>query len=914
MSLTLVDYIRKQANLKGYKPRIGIEIPSILQNFSRSIAFDVTLYSGTNGSVISGGGGASFTSVGKTFDDDGIIVTSSDILIIVGSVSNDGEYTITSITSNTVLECLGAGFTTESNLNYRIVRRYQDLLVGVPSLNTYSGELGGYSPQSDLSFSILNNELWSDILATYTDIENSDVNVILYFDDGTDILYTEKFDVYTGKIKTLTGITHNSVEFSVTDSTILKSKYIGTILTPDTDEELPSESVGKTRPIIYGDHRSFFGDTTASNINLTRKNNGVPARYLGIDDAGNHRWLLSDHEVNAVDEIFGFDPAIDRMVHLPSANFTVEQNTSDGCIISHADQPDFVDYWYPDGSATIKSYTGSYSAINLDRSANKNVANYAQVTVLDLVGAGTRNSYDYYVHFEYWDNTEVDDADISGVDSYCLTSWVPSGYGGDPPYPKFEVDTTLTSSPYDITAGTSATYLNWRSKSGAGANAQEIQIDPFFFVAGCVSAGVDNPQQAEIYQVFKKITYKPTAPRLQIYFGGRGREYGTWIDSRTQSVPHIDNNNSGDLIENYAGILESIFRDSLGLVDADINLDSFNIASNDLSTTVGSFDISDQITWFDMVASFAETCKSNVAFDSNDLLKMIVFDAISGFSASGKTVPNNWDIFENSPVETFLIITSYNDRIYLDDGGALGLATITVPSGLYTGATLAIAIRSAMVGDGTYNDIKVTYSSTTGKFTFLDDAGYGGVTVEWATSPTRSIGRFIGFDISADDIIPDVSTLTSDFGLWDDSWVENPMVEESFKLVKQTEDIVTDVTVDYYKDANSSNYQSFTNDTDTSYHAEVIANIFNDDFTKDTTTAIVYRDFLLDRLAKRHYVASFTTFINGIHIELWDIINIRHPIIEGIFTETVMNAKEWLVLDVSLDTSSMEITVTAIEV
>lgn len=59
-----------------------------------------------------------------------------------------------------------------------------------------------------------------------------------------------------------------------------------------------------------------------------------------------------------------------------------------------------------------------------------------------------------------------------------------------------------------------------------------------------------------------------------VWAAGTGREYGAWIDSR------FSNYADGDLIEDPAGIIESLLRDELSFADADLDLTTFIDAEN----------------------------------------------------------------------------------------------------------------------------------------------------------------------------------------------------------------------------------------------------------------------------------------------------------------------------------------------
>ena len=83
----------------------------------------------------------------------------------------------------------------------------------------------------------------------------------------------------------------------------------------------------------------------------------------------------------------------------------------------------------------------------------------------------------------------------------------------------------------------------------------------------------NNTELLEIYNIYLRIRH--TIKTLgDMYAACEGREYGSWITSRSSNYA------DGDCIEDPAGIIESILRDELGLADADINMPSFIDAEN----------------------------------------------------------------------------------------------------------------------------------------------------------------------------------------------------------------------------------------------------------------------------------------------------------------------------------------------
>jgi hypothetical protein len=914
MSITLVNQIRKQANLIGYKPRLGVEIFDLGYCFSRSAEFDVILYSGANGATDSVADDTMFTVAGETFDDDGYIEDDYDILIIDSGV-NAGEHIITSVDSNTQLVCSGSTFVTATGQEFRVVRRYHDLLSSFPDFKTYTEQMGGYSPQGDLSLGVLNQELFSDIFATYANPENSEVNCYLYFDDGSAMTYSERVLVSSGKIKTFPRIDYNRVGFSVTDDNILLNKKVGTLLEGSDGANgvtLPDTAIGKIKPIIYGSHLNYCGRATGTLSGMTceRENNMVPMVWLGVDDNNYSKWMIAGHAISTAivttDLVWGLDSSLGRFVELVATPVAMTNDNTNGATISYQanDALSYRDILFGDGTVSGEANILTGDWVNAERAGD----NDEDTTAVSTLGPADLQAATAVIYIDF-DPTYENSRTIGTVGLYIKFE-LTRGSGLLDSEVHFFVDGT-DYGPTKVGTGVVTVFLHNISGGGVAGMQKDILISHFRD-----QTGANTDTVCTIYEIWKKGTYS-TRDFIPLFSAIEGREYGTWVDDRDAAEgyteDHIDNDGSGNLIENAAGVVESILRDELDMgnetdpassFDTDLYRDSFNIASNDLSTTEMSLSIIKQEDWIPSLSGICETLKSNLAFNNENRLRMLIFNGPAGFSASGSTAPSSWDIYEDSPVQTFKLIASYNDLLHFNHT-VHGTTFISIPAGEYTGATLAARLQSRMIL--VEAAATCTYNSSTGKFSL----SFPNVTFFlWYATSSRQIGRYIGFYSSKQS----GTTTTSGFGLWADSWNENPIIAGSFSLSKQKEDIVTDLTVLYGLNDGTGEYQYKSNVVDNTYHAETIENAFKHNGTKDSTTAIIYRAFLADRLAKRHYVATFKTFMNAIHLETWDIINIRHPIIEGIFTAATMNAKEWLVLSITISTSNMEITVKAIEV
>lgn len=90
---------------------------------------------------------------------------------------------------------------------------------------------------------------------------------------------------------------------------------------------------------------------------------------------------------------------------------------------------------------------------------------------------------------------------------------------------------------------------------------------------------------------------------------------------------------------------------------------------------------------------------------------------------------------------TFYNIRSDNNTIYFYENATSKSTTIT--AGIYNGTTLATAMKTAMdTASGGFNTFTITYSETTGKFTF---AGTSDFHFEYGSNTSNSIANATGF-------------------------------------------------------------------------------------------------------------------------------------------------------------------------
>ena len=389
---------------------------------------------------------------------------------------------------------------------------------------------------------------------------------------GTDDLsYLDDYLLlYTGVCKNWT-TKKGIITLDIENSSLISQKEIPALLSNSDAAAgqsgiLPDVSKGKVKPLFFGNHEQVFlkdmRDTEDGTDNIyDRGQNLVPAEFLGVDQDGDERWLISKDKTDLTPDnnIWAWDPALGRMVEISA--FVIEQNTSSGCIISTDAEPTYYDYWLPDGSISneldndqgdgVVTITDSENSCDLDNTTK------AIIDVKDNSGAPAPSGA-FDIDFPEYENGGT----ISGVSVWALAEFETSG----------ATYTVTINSENAENAGTGVdqpTVAQYGTEAATSAGA-EASVE--CKIIGDESAAPQRDHQLNVHMIYKRVGYKANS-RLQIFCGWRGREYsGTWNSRKT----------SGNLIEHPTDVIESILRDDLGLTDSKIDMDSFDAVNTEL--------------------------------------------------------------------------------------------------------------------------------------------------------------------------------------------------------------------------------------------------------------------------------------------------------------------------------------------
>ena len=427
---------------------------------------------------------------------------------------------------------------------------------------------------------------FSEFLDNYN-IYNRGVNVFLWTNGVEDI--DDWLKIYSG-LSSGYKINNDVVSINVENSTSTVHKSLPQSIITQADKQgtapIPADSLGKVKPIVYGDHTFNFNHATRTSCTFDQSNSLVPMVYLGLDDDNKKRWIISHHELNSIGKLWGFDSNLGRYVELRT--YTTVSNSASGAIIKHDFGEYFYDYWF--GSGEFTDILGYDDTSYVERISDQLANTFA--TIDHEFDASTNERQDQH-YFAY--NPSISDDDIIEVAVFAFTTIRTSG---SPTYTINSVDLSGIGEPSTVQAcGTLAA-----TAAGASAN---VRWDT---VGACIIA---------IAQIFKRIKYLPTA-HLPLFAECKGREASSTV------AGHFSGLSTGDLLERPAQIADSILYDELGQT---VDTTSFQAVDTELSSWKMNFSLNKPLSSQKILDALAFQSKSFIYFNDVNTISMDTFYA-----------------------------------------------------------------------------------------------------------------------------------------------------------------------------------------------------------------------------------------------------------------------------------------------
>lgn len=483
------------------------------------------------------------------------------------------------------------------NLKFEPGRRWSDILSS-SSFQSSGADQGFYNRRIDLRLAILPGT---------TSFENS----FTLLEKGVmrDIKHTR--EKTTLEIEDKSNIVEINIDTKITES----DATAGFVL--------PDPSLGKLIPEIYGSHRLRINEYSFVTGQTSVATDWVPQRphnLVPIYDLGGNIYMVANHEtITPVMGRAGFDgiwtkSIIDRPIELS----TVSDATAGGQTKIDIGIPrplSWYDYRLPFeiDAGDSGDFADPENFIDLD------VTTKAVAISLDGAVNGSADTID--LNFPA---NDVELAQIAGIKLAAKYDDAPIAAATHRLFPWGENTKIFLSTGADteirLTDGTPTV-------STANLEAAQVKFEKVVGFGGGTGGTMN------LYALFMRVTISLFGlPFSDLLYGGRGRDYDTWINGRHTDEGfddiHDDDDGENNLIENFAGVVESALRDIGGLVTAEIDRNSFNTASTIIpaATWKCSTSVIEETKLIDFIFSLCRDARSYVWWQPDGTIKMKVLE------------------------------------------------------------------------------------------------------------------------------------------------------------------------------------------------------------------------------------------------------------------------------------------------
>jgi len=488
-------------------------------------------------------------------------------------------------------------------------------------IKSHTSSVGGFSIELiDLSHANI-----SDMFATY-DIYNRPVEIWVITDTNTT---ADGCLLYKG-ICGIPTYTPTQISLPIENSTYAVNLEMGSALIAQADKvqrDVPTDSLGKVKPIIYGDHVSNIGHTTTSTNNFSKNTNFTKAIDMGDDlnwSSGSigtrtKNWYVSKHECKSIDEIWAYDTDLKDFTKLTA--FNTVQNDATRCVVSHTNRIDRYAYFYPTEVPSSRKVVVNGGAVSNEANmVDMDLSTYGSISAQDVEDVSDVKSAQIDITFEnniFYEKFE--NADVTGIDVYVKTNYSHQGSSGNEVVDIIGYNGIFGSSPnyeIDIRGWTNDSTFNTQAFSDTNKGSTQPTIR---FKIASAYGGVSYPtRELKIYGMFIRVKYTPKDDH-DIYFGGTGIK-----DDGSGTVT----GSAGALIENPSHIAEHIARTYMGLATGNIDTTSFDNVNTELTSNYKlAFGINKSINSKNLLEKIGHQGKSFFRFNAVNKLSADTFYA-----------------------------------------------------------------------------------------------------------------------------------------------------------------------------------------------------------------------------------------------------------------------------------------------
>ncbi len=478
-------------------------------------------------------------------------------------------------------------------------------------IKTHVSSVGGFS----IKLIDLGHANVSDIFATH-DIFNRPIEIWLL--DKTN-------DTSNGSLlyKGICGVptyTKNSITLPIENSTSNVNLELGQNKISEADKVVtdpPSESLGKSKPIIYGDHVTNINNTTVANANFSKKTNLVPCIDMGEHRSGNDsfsNWYIAGHECKSIDEMWVDDTDVGDFAQIKT--FTTVTNDSTKCVIQHKSLESRYLYIYPSG-VDINNQVNGATVTNANNVLDFDLTTFASLSAQDVETVGQVKKAELDIQFfrdpfKFLEGNFTNSS-ITALKFYVRLNYSHQGSSGNEEVKIMDFDSFFGTN-IDIRGFTNDTIFNEITPSSTSIPFPTVR----FRVQSAYEVDIFPTRILKIYGCYLRVEYTPLS-RHNAFFGGTGRK-----DNSSGTITGSANS----LIENPSHVAEDIARNYMSLSTNSIDTSSFDSVNTELSSNYKlSFFVDSPINSKSLLEKIGFQGKSFFRFNSQNQISADTFFA-----------------------------------------------------------------------------------------------------------------------------------------------------------------------------------------------------------------------------------------------------------------------------------------------
>jgi hypothetical protein len=477
-------------------------------------------------------------------------------------------------------------------------------------IKTHVSSVGGFS----IKLIDLGHANVSDIFATH-DIFNRPVEIFLL--DKTN-------DTSNGSLlyKGICGVptyTQNSITLPIENSTSNVNLELGQDKITEADKVVadpPSKSLGKSKPIVYGDHVTNINNTTVANANFSKKTNLVPCIDMGEHKTASQsfsNWYVAGHECKSIDELWVNDTDVNDLAQIKT--FTTVTNDSTKCVIQHETLGSRYLYMYPSGTFINKEENGA-TVTNANNVLDFDLTTFASLSAQDVENVGQVKKAELDIQFfsdpfGFFEGNFTNSS-ITAIKFYVRLNYSHQGSSGNEEVKIIDFGSFFGTN-IDIRGYTNDTIFNEVTPSSTNRPGPTVR----FRVHSGYEGDTFPTRILKIYGCYLRVEYTPLS-RGDVFFGGTGRK-----DDGSGTVT----GSADSLIENPSHVAEDIARNYMSL-SSNINTTSFDNVNSELTANYKlSFFVDSPINSKSLLEKIGFQSKSFFRFDSQNKISADTFFA-----------------------------------------------------------------------------------------------------------------------------------------------------------------------------------------------------------------------------------------------------------------------------------------------